>query len=146
MSIYIYINMGGGGGGDDAPLSVLTSEELFPQHLSKHPYFQPHPGLIPHCNPIPRGPQEEMSDCWWAVRPEGDTDSTYAGHHLLCHLLTTMLTKLWSQTEWASPPESRSLLCPTTNLPMWTLWCSRLCSELPHARMEKWTPRLKPPC
>ena len=30
------------------------------------------------------------------------SDWTYAGHHLLCPLLMTMLIKLWSQTEWAS--------------------------------------------
>ena len=31
------------------------------------PHLQPHPGLILHCSPAPRGPQEEMSDRWWAA-------------------------------------------------------------------------------
>ena len=36
-----------------------------------------------------------------------------AGQHLLCPLLTTRLATLWSQTGWASPPESRQQLCPS---------------------------------
>ena len=34
----------------------------------------------------------------------GCSDWTYAGHHLLSPILTTMLAKSRSQTEWASPP------------------------------------------
>ena len=43
------------------------------------------------------------------------SDSTYAGHHLLCPLLTTMLAKSRSQSEWASPPEIRPPLCFSLN-------------------------------
>ena len=35
------------------------------------------------------------------------SDSRYAGHHLLCPLLTTMPAKSWSQTEWTFLAESR---------------------------------------
>ena len=35
------------------------------------------------------------------------SDSTFAGHHLLCPLLTTVLAKSRSQTERASAPKSR---------------------------------------
>ena len=35
------------------------------------------------------------------------SDSAYVGHHLLYPVLTTMLAKSRSQTEWASPSESR---------------------------------------
>ena len=31
------------------------------------PHIRPHPGLIPHRGPIPRGPQEVTSDRWWAA-------------------------------------------------------------------------------
>ena len=31
------------------------------------PHLWPRPGLIPHCSPAPRGPQEETSDHWWAA-------------------------------------------------------------------------------
>ena len=72
-------------------------------------------------------------------------DSTYAGRHLLCPLLTTVLTKLRSQTERASSPESRRPLHPFICLPLWTLWCWGLWSELPQARKEVWTPRLRSP-
>ena len=30
-------------------------------------YFWPHPRLVLHCSPIPRGLQEGMSDHWWAA-------------------------------------------------------------------------------
>ena len=46
------------------PSSVPTSEALLLHHSSWHPHLWPHPGLIPHRGPAPRGPQEEMSDCW----------------------------------------------------------------------------------
>ena len=29
--------------------------------------LRPHPRLIPHRDPAPRGPQEETSDRWWAI-------------------------------------------------------------------------------
>ena len=97
---------------------ILLSHHLCrPQRHCSHaarpriPHLQPHPGLILHCGPAPRGPQEEMSDRWWAairrkhctaasvVFSSACSDGTYAGHHLLCPLLTTMLAKLRSQTE-----------------------------------------------
>ena len=49
-------------------------------------------------------------DCYrvtLAVFSTACSDWTYAGHHLLCPLLMTMLAKSWSQIEWASPPETR---------------------------------------
>ena len=41
------------------------------------------------------------------------SDSTNAGHHLLCLLLKPLLAKLGSQTVWASFPESRPPLRPS---------------------------------
>ena len=68
----------------------------------------------PH--PHPLGPQEVTSHRRWAavwrrhctavpsvVFSSACSDWTYAGHHLLCPLLTTMLAKSRSQTEWVSP-------------------------------------------
>ena len=49
------------------PSSVLTSQTLLLCHSSQHPYLQPHPRLILHHGPTPKGPQEEMSDHWWAA-------------------------------------------------------------------------------
>ena len=44
-----------------------TSQALhLSRRLSRHPYFRPHPELIPHRGPAPRGPQE-TSDRWCAV-------------------------------------------------------------------------------
>ena len=93
-----------------------TSEWLLPRRSSRHPYFRPHPGLVPHGGSAPRGPQEVTSHRWWAavwrrhctavpsvVFSSACSDWTYAGHHLLCPLLTTMLAKSRSQTEWVSP-------------------------------------------
>ena len=101
--------------------------------------------------PCPRGPQEETSDCWWAhpketlhccqvtlvVFSSACSDWIYTGHHLLCPLLMAMLAKSQSQTEWASPQESRSLLWPSTN-PMWTL-TSRVWWELPQVAESRLT-------
>ena len=62
----------------------------------------------------------------------------------LCPILTTVLGKLRSQNGWAltPTPESRSPLRPSANPPVWR-W--RLWSELPQARKEAGTPRLRPP-
>ena len=65
-------------------------------------------------------------------------------------LLTTMLAKSRSQTEWASSPESRPpLMCPSIISPVWTLWRLRLWSEPSQARKEGrkegGTPRLRSP-
>ena len=53
------------------------------------------------------------------VFSNGGSDSPYIGHHLLWPLLSTMLAKSRSQTEWASLPESRPPLRPSTNPPVW---------------------------
>ena len=91
-------------------------------------------------------PKETLHCCrvTSVVSSSACSDSTYAGHHLLCPLLTTMLATSRSQTEWASPPESRPPLCPSTNPLMWTLTLRALI-ELPQARKEGGTPRLRPP-
>ena len=82
------------------------------------PHLRPHPTLIPHRGPRPQRstgsdvrslvgchPKETLHCCWVTsvVFSSACSDSTYAGHHLLCPLLTTMLAKSRSQTEWASP-------------------------------------------
>ena len=119
------------------PPSVLTSEVLLPCRSSRHSYFRPHPRLIPHRGPAARGPQEETSGRWRAatgrrhsihccrvtsvVFSDACSDSAYAGHHVLCPLLTTMLAKWRNQTEWTSPPpERRPPLRPFTNAPEWS--------------------------
>ena len=49
-------------------------------------------------------PKETLHCCWVTsvVFSSACSDSTYTGHHLLCPLLTTVLAKSQSQTEWAS--------------------------------------------
>ena len=49
------------------PSSVPTSEGPLPLRSSRRSYFRPHPRLIPHRGPAPRGSQEETSDFSWAV-------------------------------------------------------------------------------
>ena len=76
------------------------------------------------------------------------SDSTCAGHHLLCSLMTTTLAKSRSQTEWAHPhppPENRPPLHLSTNAPMWTLWRWGFWSDLRQTTEEAGTPRLRPP-
>ena len=122
------------------------------------PHLRPHPGLILHCGLYPLRPtggdvrslvgchQETLHCCrvTLAVFSSACSDWTYAGHHLLCPLLATMLAKSQNQTEWASPLESRPPLHPSTNPPRWTLWRWGLWSELSQAREEGGTPRLRP--
>ena len=126
--------------------SVLISEAPLLCHLSWHPYLQPHPRLILHYSPAPRGPQEEESylvgchpkdtlHCCrvtLAVFSNACSDLAYTGHPLLCPLLTTVLAKLYNQTDWASSPESRLPPCPSS-----ILWCV--------ARKEAGTLRLGSP-
>ena len=77
------------------------------------------------------------------------SDATYPGHRPpYCAPPTphppppprTLFAKSWSRNEWASPPESRLPLRPSTNPPIWTLWLWRLWSELPQQgkRQEHW--------
>ena len=130
-------------------------EALFCATHPSIPHLQPHPGLILHHGHSPRGPQEYLGCppmetlhyCWvtLVVFSSVCSDWTYAGHHLLCPLLMAMLAKLWSQTEWTFPPETRLPLHPSTNPPVWTLRHWRIWSELPQAREEGGTVRLRPP-
>ena len=50
-------------------------------------------------------PKETLHCCWVTsvVFSSACSDWTYAGHHLLCPLLTTVLANSRSQTEWAFP-------------------------------------------
>ena len=69
--------------------------------------------------------QKETPHCCQATSvmfSDACSDSTHAGCHLLCLLLTTILSH--SQTEWASPPECRSPLSPPIIPPTWSggLW------------------------
>ena len=117
-----------------APAPLVPTSHHRPPHQG---------GVIPHRGPTPSGPQEVTSDRWWTTTRRRHCTAAeslrwcsavvpvlikhYAGHHLLCPLLTTMLAKSpRSQTEWASPPppptQSRPPLRPSTPL-MWTLWC-----------------------
>ena len=115
---------------------VLLSQHLCRplRHISMDSNFRPHPvKLIPHRGPSSRGPQQETSDPLTSCHPKYTalllshfcgsnlvmpvSDSTYAGHCLLCPLLTTVLSKSRTQTRWASPPESGTpLTCPSISL------------------------------
>ena len=107
----------------------------------------PHPRLIPHCGPAPRGPQEsylagchpkETLHCCWVtlvVFSNACSDLAYTGHPLLCPLLTTVLAKLYNQTDWASSPDSRLPPCHS----------SILRCVLPQARKEAGTLKLGSP-
>ena len=88
-------------------------------------------------------PKETQHCCrvTWVVFTDACSDSTNAGHHLLCPLLTTVLAKSRMESEWVSAfppsalppsalppppshpyapiPESRPSLCPSTSPPMW---------------------------
>ena len=100
------------------PSSVPTSEALLPGRSSRHPpppaIPRAHSALRPHPQSstgsdvrslVGCHPKETLHCCWVTsvVFSSTCSDSTYAGHHLLCPLLTTMLAKSRSQTEWASP-------------------------------------------
>ena len=110
--------------------------------------LRPHPRLIPHCGPAPRGPQKEsylagchpketLHCCWvtLVVFSNACSDLAYTGHPLLCPLLTTVLAKLYNQTDWASSPDSRLPPCPS----------SILRCVLPQAWKEAGTLKLRSP-
>ena len=100
------------------PSTVPTSEALLPRRSSRHPSPPATPRAHSASRPRPQRstgsgvrslvgchPKETLHCCWVTsvVFSSTCSDSTYAGHHLLCPLLTTMLAKSRSQTEWASP-------------------------------------------
>ena len=82
---------------------MLSHHQCRPQS----PYYRAARPGIPTSGHAPRGPLEDTSDRWWAaitrrhvlhscrvtslVFNSTCSDSTYAGHHLLRPLLTTML-------------------------------------------------------
>ena len=77
------------------------------------------------------------------------SDPAYAGHHLLCPKLRTVLTKLQSRTEWGPPstphpPREQTLTSQSHHqYSLWTLWHWGLWLELPQARKAAETPRLR---
>ena len=91
--------------------SVPISDALLPCRSSWHSNLWPHPRLVPHRGPAPRGPQEETSNRWWAVirrrhctAAESSvvfsdvfSDLSYAEHPSWRQTLATSL----SHTEWA---------------------------------------------
>ena len=100
------------------PSTVPTSEALLPRRSFRHPSPPATPRAHSASRPRPQRstgsdvrslvgchPKETLHCCWVTsvVFSSACSDSTYAGHHLLCPLLTTMLAKSRSQTEWASP-------------------------------------------
>ena len=106
-------------------------EALFPWCSSWYPYCKPHTRLISYMSTWEdiwlslRCHQKETLHCCQATSvmfSNACSDSTYAGCHLLCLLLTTILSH--SQTEWASPTECRSPLSPPITPPTWSdgLW------------------------
>ena len=100
------------------PSTVPTSEALLPRRSSQHPSPPATPRAHSASRPRPQRstgsdvrslvgchPKETLHCCWVTsvVFSSACSDSTYAGHHLLFPLLTTMLAKSRSQTEWLSP-------------------------------------------
>ena len=129
------------------PSSVPTSEALFLHRSSWHPpplaTPRAHSTSQPHPMRPTRGdvrslwgchPKESLHCCWVtsAVFSSACSDWTHAG----LHLLTTMLARSRSQTEWASPQRADCHYVPSTNPPMWTLWRWGLWSELPQAKKD----------
>ena len=129
------------------PSSVPTSEALFLHRSSWHPpplaTPRAHSTSQPHPMRPTRGdvrslwgchPKETLHCCWVtsAVFSSACSDWTHAG----LHLLTTMLARSRSQTEWASPQRADCHYVPSTNPPMWTLWRWGLWSELPQAKKD----------
>ena len=99
------------------PSSVPTSEALLPRRSSRHPPPSATPRAHSASRPRPQRstggdvrslvgchPKETLHCCWVTsvMFSSACSDSTYAGHHLLCPLLTTVLAKSRSQTEWFS--------------------------------------------
>ena len=97
-----------------------TSEALLRRRSSRHPPPSATPRAHSASQPHPQRstggdvrslvgchPKETLHCCWvtLVVFSSACSDWTYAGHHLLCPLLTTTLAKLRSQTEWVSPRE-----------------------------------------
>ena len=104
-----------------------TSEALLPRCSSRHPSPPATPRAHSASRPRPQRstgsdvrslvgchPKETLHCCWVTsvVFSSACSDSTYAGHHLLCPLLTTMLAKSRSQTEWASPQRADRRYAP----------------------------------
>ena len=104
------------------PSSVPTSEALLPcrssppsatprAHSASRPCPQRSTGgdvrSLVGCHP-----KETLHCCWVTsvVFSSACSDWTYAGHHLLCPLLMTMLAKSQSQTEWATPREQTAAM------------------------------------
>ena len=96
------------------PSTVPTSEALLPRRSSRHPSPPATPRAHSASRPRPQRstgsdvrslvgchPKETLHCCsvTSVVFSSACSDSTYAGHHLLCPLLTTMLAKSRSQTE-----------------------------------------------
>ena len=109
------------------PSFVPTSEALLPRRSSRHPSPPATPRAHSASRPRPQRstgsdvrslvgchPKETLHCCWVTsvVFSSACSDSTYAGHHLLCPLLTTMLAKSRSQTEWASPQRADRRYAP----------------------------------
>ena len=91
------------------PSSVPTSQALLPRRSSRCPHLRQHTRLIPHQSwPHPQRstgsdvrsfvgchPKETQHFCWFTlvVFTDACSDSAYAGHHLLCPTLSTVLGK-----------------------------------------------------
>ena len=142
------------------PSTVPTSEALLPRRSSRHPSPPATPRAHSASRPRPQRstgsdvrslvgchPKETLHCCWVTsvVFSSACSDSTYAGHHLLCPRLTTMLAKSRSQTEWVSPQRADRRYVPPPILLCGLSDVEGFWSELPQAREDGGTPRLRPP-
>ena len=127
------------------PKSVTTSAALLMWHSSQRPYLQPHPtwqivGGLPS-----RGHTLHCCGVTLVVFRDARLDSAYTGHPLLCPLLTKMIVKLQSQTEWAFfPPESR-LRLPWHPSTIWDSLMLRALIRTASGKNEAGTLRLRSP-
>lgn len=94
-----------------------------------NPCAQPHPRSILCHGPTSRGLQRGIHQLVGRLQSEDPaepprhlvrytyacSDSAWAGSYLRCPILITVVSKLWSQDEWALLPVSRSPLYPFIN-------------------------------
>ena len=134
-----------------APMPLIPVSPIFGHTLGSFCIMAPPPEIHRRRRQIigrlPSEGNTALLHCCWVtsvVFSSACSDWTYARHHLLCPLLTTMIAKSRSQTEWASPQRAdhRYSLRWSSYVDSLTL---RALSELPQAREKRGTPRLRPP-
>ena len=73
------------------------------------PHIRPHPGLIPHRDPAPRGPQEVTSDRWWAAIRR--RHCTAAESVRWCSVMPVLIEHTQDTTYYTPPADVRNGPC-----------------------------------